>query len=319
MTSMDASETEAKRAPVTSIREWVRADPDSEFPAESGRYHLYLSLACPFASRAYFMLVHKGLENVISKSIVHYLRPDAEKGWEFTPGHYRTDADTVNGKKYMREIYEMCAPEYSGRITVPVFFDKKMKRIVSTESGDILRMLSTEFNAFCETDEQRQIDLYPEGLRDSVDEMNTFIGDAINSGVYGCGLATVQEKYDASAEKLFSALDKLEDVLSKSRYILGDRMTESDVRLFTSLARFDMVYHGLFKCNKRRLVDYPNLWAFTRDLYQLPGIDATVDRFHIETHYPSVFKQINPHGIISIGPQPLDFNAPHGRDTQFSA
>ena len=300
----------------SSFRNVVSADPSAEYPAEAGRYHLYISLACPWACRTYFLLKAKGLEKVVSKSVVHW-KISGSNSWTFVPGEYRCDADDVNGKKFLREVYKIHEPEYDGRITVPVLFDKKTKKIVNNESSEIIRILNTEFNAFCETEEQRKIDLYPEELRPTIDEWNEFIYTNINNGVYRCGFATKQEAYDTAVVKLFDALDKLEEHLSKNRYVAGSRFTEADVRLFVTLARFDPVYVGHFKCNKRRIMDYPNLWAYTRELYQMPGIEETVDRFHIEHHYQESHAQINPHGIVAVGPD-LDFKAPHGRDTQFS-
>ena len=300
----------------SSFRNVVSADPSAEYPAEAGRYHLYISLACPWACRTYFLLKAKGLENVISKSVVHW-KMSKNEGWAFGPGEYRCDPDDVNGKKFLREVYKVHEPEYDGKVTVPVLFDKKTKKIVNNESSEIIRILNTEFNAFCETEEQRKIDLYPEDLRPTIDEWNEFIYTNVNLGVYRCGFATEQEAYDTAVVKLFDALDKLEQHLSKNRYVAGSRFTEADVRLFVTLARFDPVYVGHFKCNKRRIMDYPNLWAYTRELYQMPGIEETVDRFHIEHHYQESHAQINPHGIVAVGPD-LDFKAPHGRDPQFS-
>lgn len=300
---------------VTSFRHWISNGPDAEFPAEAGRYHLYYSLACPFASRANFVLHYKGLQNVISSNVLHYLKGDG--GWEFVAGPHRTDADTVNGKKYLREVYLSACPEYGGRFSVPVLFDKQTKRIVSNESGDIIRMFNSEFNAFCASDRQREIDLCPAGLVSSIDEWNALIGDAINSGVYRCGFATSQEAYDGHAKKLFDVLDQLEDHLSKNRYLCGNVFTEADIRLFMSLVRFDPVYVGAFKCNKRRIMDYPNLWPYTREIYQLPNVEPTIDRHHIEHHYQASYKEINPYGIVAVGPV-LDFKAAHGRDAQFS-
>eukprot|EP00117_Sycon_ciliatum_P001005 scpid79910/ scgid6851/ Uncharacterized protein yqjG len=299
-----------------SFRNFIRADPQAKFPAEAGRYHLYLSLACPWASRTYFLLKAKGLEKVISKSVVHW-KISGDRSWEFIPGKYRCDADTVLGKETIREIYQTSDPGYSGRVTVPVLFDKKTKKIVNNESSEIIRMLNTEFNEFCETSEQRKLDLYPEELRSTIEKWNDFCYPNVNNGVYRSGFATSQEAYDTAVAQLFDALDTLEEHLSQNRYLAGRTFTEADIRLFVTLVRFDMVYVGHFKCNKRRIVDYPNLWAYTRELYQMPGVDETVDRFHIEHHYQESHGQINPHGIVAIGPQ-LDFTIPHGRDVQFA-
>ena len=294
---------------VKSFTKWIKDDPSAEYPAEAGRYHLYISLACPFASRTNFFLSYKGLRDAISTSLTHTEK--SAKGWEFADG-----VDTVNGKKYLAEIYKLAEANYTGSISVPVLFDKKTKTIVSNESGDIIRMLNSEFNAFCATDAQRQIDLYPSELRGSIDEWNSLIGDKVNSGVYRAGFAKTQEAYDDAVVKVFDTLDILENHLSKHRFLAGETFTEADVRLFMSLVRFDVLYHGLFKCNKRRLLDYPNLWPYTREIYQLPNVESTVDLQQIAYVYQRANTNINPFGIVSIGPV-LDFCEAHGRDVKF--
>ncbi|XP_030850930.1 uncharacterized protein LOC583183 [Strongylocentrotus purpuratus] len=287
---------------------------DGEFQPEKDRYHLYVSLACPFAHRTIITRKMKGLEDAIGMTIVDYLRD--ENGWAFTDQRPKTSLDTVNNCKYLREVYMMVEPGYDGRVTVPVLWDKKIMTIVNNESAEILRILNKQFNAFSATEEQRNLDLSPDELMETIEEINSWVAQDINLGVYNAGFATAQEAYDEGVVKLFKALDRVEDVLSKSRYLCGDRLTEADIRLFTTLIRFDVVYVHHFKCNKKRIVDYPNLWGFTRDLYQTPGIGETVDQEHIQKHYQMVHRHINPNGIVAIGPD-LDFDSPHGRDVKF--
>lgn len=300
----------------SSFRHWVTHDGNSGFLAEAGRYHLYVSLACPWAHRTLIVRKLKGLEDAISVDVVDYHM--GEKGWRFNPDCPGATEDTVNGSTYLREVYFLSDPDYSGRFTVPVLFDKRQKVIVNNESSEILRMLNSDFNAFCKLPEQAAIDLYPENLRGEVDALNDWIYPNINNGVYRTGFATKQEPYDQAVREVFSALDRVEEILANTRYLTGPQMTEADVRLYTTLARFDMVYVGHFKCNKKRIVDYPNIWAYLRDLYQTPGFGETTNQLHIEHHYQESHTSINPHGIVAIGPD-LDFTTPHGRDTKFSA
>lgn len=296
----------------SSFRNWITADGSSGFPAEANRYHLYVSLACPWACRTLMARKLKGLENVISYTVVDWLM--LEDGWVFTDSKPRCSLDTVNNCKKLREVYKLADSEYSGRITVPVLWDKTKSTIVSNESSEILRMLNSEFNDFCATEGQKKLDLYPKHLQAKIEELNGWIYTSINNGVYRAGMAQTQEAYDKGVRDVFEGLDKVENILSQSRYLTGTTLTEADVRLFVTLIRFDMVYVGHFKCNKKRIVDYPNIWGFVRDIYQTDGIAETVDPEHIQKHYQMSHRQINPFGIVAIGPD-LDFTAPHGRET----
>lgn len=283
------------------FRNWVTADgtagPTGKagFKAESGRYHLYISLACPWASRTLIMRRLKDLEEHISLSIVNpYM---LENGWTFEdyPG---VIFDSLFKSQYMYQVYLKADPNYSGRVTVPVLWDKKNETIVSNESSDIIRMFNTAFNAITgNTDEY-----YPEELRSDIDNINALVYDKVNNGVYKTGFATEQSVYEKELQNLFSGLDYLENRLDTQEWLVGDRMTEADIRLFTTLVRFDPVYFGHFKCNLKRLVDYPNLWQYTKRIYNLPGIAGTVDFDHIKTHYYGSHKTINPNGIIPAGP-----------------
>ncbi|XP_003728137.1 uncharacterized protein LOC576373 [Strongylocentrotus purpuratus] len=323
-TTMSSGQKEEKMAPVptnekgefkgatTAFRDWITAD--GKFQPEKDRYHLYVSLACPWASRTLIARKLKGLEDAVGITVVDWLM--ADKGWFFSDDKPKTTLDSVNNCKNMREIYELASPGYTGRVSVPVLWDKKIKTIVNNESAEIMRMLNREFNAFSATKDQQELDLCPADLLKEIDEVNSWIFDNINIGVYKCGFATTQEAYDDAAPKLFAALDRAEEVLSKSRYLCGNRLTEADIRLFTTLIRFDTVYAHHFKCNKKRIVDYPNLWGFTRDIFQTPGVSETVDQEHIQKHYQLSHVHINPHRIVAIGPD-LDFDSPHGRDVKF--
>ncbi|HEC14329.1 MAG TPA: glutathione S-transferase family protein, partial [Rhodospirillales bacterium] len=272
------------------------------FTAEAGRYHLYVSLACPWAHRTLILRKLKGLEDVIGVSVVNPLW--LEFGWTLDEG-----ADQVNGKRFLHEIYTLAKPDYSGRVTVPVLWDKKTKTIVSNESSEIIRMFNTAFNAFGDA----SVDFYPQDLQDEIDTVNTFVYGAVNNGVYKAGFATVQDAYEDAFSALFEALDGLEERLSKQRYLTGARITEADWRLFTTLVRFDAVYVTHFKCNKQRLVDYPNLWGYFRDLYQVPGVAGTVNMDHIKRHYFGSHRKLNPSGVVPLGPD-LDFMTPPARE-----
>ena len=288
------------------FRDWVGADGSSGFKAEAGRYHLYVSLACPWAHRTVIFRKLKGLENAISLSIVDPFMD--VNGWAFTdrPGCI---PDAVNGASFLYEIYLKGRPGYCGRVTVPVLWDKTLKTIVNNESSEIIRMLNREFDAFAE---KSLPDMVPAELRPEIDRWNELIYRTVNNGVYRAGFATAQDKYEKAVGELFATLDVLERHLAKSRYLCGDRVTEADWRLFTTLARFDPVYHYHFKCNIRRLRDYPNLWAYARELYQVPGVAATVDFRHIKEHYYRSQKEVNPSRAVPVGPS-VDFNEPHGR------
>ena len=295
--------------PDSKFRHRVSPEADAEFPAQAGRYHLYVSLACPWAHRTLIARRLKGLEKVISVSVVHPHMGD--QGWRFaSPGddYPGADRDELNGARYLHQIYTLAKPDYTGRVTVPVLWDTERRTIVNNESADILRILNTAFDAFGDAD----VDLYPAALRERIDEINARVYENVNNGVYRAGFATSQAAYEEAAQALFAALDDLERRLGDSRYLAGERLTEADWRLFTTLVRFDPVYVTHFKCNLRRLVDYPNLWGFTRELYQVPGVKQTVSFDHIKRHYFTSHPSVNPQGIIPIGPQ-LDFEAPHGR------
>ncbi len=295
----------------SGFRNWVTADgapgPSGEggFKAEAGRYHLYVSLACPWAHRTLIFRALKGLEDMVSVSVVHWFM--GEDGWSFAPGE-GVVPDHVNHTAFLRQIYTLAAPEYSGRVTVPVLWDTHRNTIVSNESSEIIRMFNTAFDAIGATPG----DLYPIPLRADIDALNARIYDTVNNGVYKAGFATTQQAYDEAVVPLFETLDWLEERLSTARYLTGDDITEADWRLFTTLVRFDAVYVGHFKCDLRRLVDYPNLSAYVRDLYQQPGVSDTVDLGHIRSHYYGSHRSLNPSGIVPIGPK-QDFWAPHNR------
>jgi len=296
----------------SQFRNWVTADGsagptgEGEFKAEPGRYHLYVSYACPWAHRTLIFRALKKLEDVISVSVVDYLM--AEEGWTFY-GTTGSTGDELYGSKRLYEIYTRADPNYSGRVTVPVLWDKQRQTIVSNESSEIIRMLNTAFNEFGDA----SLDFYPEALAAEIDSLNDFIYPNINNGVYRAGFATQQDAYEEAFKQLFAALDTLEDRLSRQRYLTGSSLTEADWRLFTTLLRFDPVYVDHFKCNLRRVADYPNLWNYTRELYQVPGVASTVNMEHIKGHYYRSHKTINPTGIVPMGPD-IDFTAPHDRD-----
>ena len=280
---------------------------ESGFKAEAGRYHLYVSLACPWAHRTLIFRAIKGLTDHIGVSVVH---PDMlSDGWTFDPDFPGATGDTLYGLPFARDIYLKADPKASGRVTVPILWDTQRETVVSNESSEIIRMLNSAFDGLT-GDTQ---DFWPVALRDEIEAVNERVYDTVNNGVYKSGFATTQEAYDAAVVPLFDSLDWLEDRLSRQRYLVGDRITEADWRLFTTLVRFDSVYHLHFKCNRRRIIDYPNLWAYTRELYQQPGVAETVNLDHIVRHYHYSHETINPHRIIPINPV-LDFDAPHGRD-----
>ena len=294
------------------FRNWITADgapgPSGTggFGAEAGRYHLYVSYACPWAHRTLIFRALKGLEEMIGVSVVH---PDMlDDGWTFRTDFPGATGDTLFGSTFLRDIYTRAKPDTTGRVTVPILWDKARGTIVSNESAEIIRMFNSAFDGLTGNSD----DYWPEPLRDEIEALNTRIYDRVNNGVYKAGFATAQEPYDAAVHALFETLDWLDDRLAQSRFLLGDRPTEADWRLFTTLVRFDAVYHLHFKCNRRRLIDYPNLWPYTRDLYQWPGVAGTVHLDHIVRHYHYSHDTINPNRIIPINPI-LDFAAPHGR------
>jgi glutathionyl-hydroquinone reductase len=298
------------------FRRWVTADGSSGFPAKAGRYHLYVSLACPWSHRAVLARVLKGLEGAIGISYAAPFRD--ERGWAFTGESFTEPAtgltgeysDPVNGFALLSEAYATTDPAFDGRVTVPVLWDKETRQIVSNESADIVRMFNDAFDGVA----AEHVDLYPQALRPGIDSLNDFVYDRVNNGVYKAGFARSQAAYDAAFRALFAALDELEDRLSRNRYLLGDTLTEADWRLFPTLARFDAVYYSHFKCNRRRIVDYPSLWRYTRDLYGQPGIAATVAMEQIKRHYYTTHDFLNPSRIIPDGPA-LDFSAEPARET----
>jgi len=295
----------------TQFRNWVTPDgspgPTGEggFKAERGRYHLYVSLACPWAHRTLIMRRLKRLEDAIGVSVVHW-HMDRD-GWEFREGPGAT-GDRLHGLDYLHQVYTRARPDYTGRASVPVLWDKERATIVNNESAEIIRMLNAAFDRIGADGP----DFYPEALRPAIDTINDRVYNTINNGVYKAGFARSQEAYEDAARALFATLDDLEALLGAQRYIAGERITEADWRLFTTLVRFDPVYVGHFKCNLKRLVDYPNLWAYARELYQVPGVAQTVDFHHIKQHYYGSHKSVNPTGIVPIGPV-IDWDEPHGR------
>jgi glutathionyl-hydroquinone reductase len=294
-----------------AFRNWVTPDGSpgpsgtGGFKAEPGRYHLYVSLACPWAHRTLIFRRLKGLEGMIDVSVVHWLM--LENGWTFADGP-GVIPDPLHGARFLHEVYTRAEPRYTGRVTVPVLWDKATDTLVSNESSEIIRMFNSAFDA-CGA---APGDFYPEDLRPEIDAWNARIYDTVNNGVYKAGFATTQEAYEAAFADLFATLDVLEEHLGTHRYLLGDRLTEADWRLFTTLVRFDPVYVGHFKCNLRRIADYPNLSSYLRELYQLPGIAGTVDMRHIKGHYYESHRTINPTGIVPAGPM-VDLTLPHGR------
>ncbi len=308
----DATGGAFKRS-TASFRNWVTPDGSAGpsggdgFKAESGRYHLYVSLACPWAHRTLIFRALKGLSDHIGVSVVH---PDMlGDGWSFDTGFAGATGDQLYDLPFMRDVYLKADPKISGRVTVPVLWDRVRETIVSNESSEIIRMFNSAFDAITGNDD----DYWPKALRDAIAPVNERIYDSVNNGVYKAGFATTQAAYDAAVGPLFDSLDWLEARLGDQRYLMGATVTEADWRLFTTLIRFDSVYHQHFKCNRARIVDYPALWAYLRDLYQWPGVAETVDLAHIVRHYHYSHDTINPHRIIPINPV-LDLDAPHGRE-----
>jgi putative glutathione S-transferase len=290
-----------------AFREWISADGSTPYPAATGRYHLYVSLACPWASRTVIFRMLKGLEDAIGMTIVDPIRD--ERGWAFRdgPGH---STDPVNDFKFLSEAYAATDPNFDGRVTVPVLWDKETKKIVNNCEDDICRMFNDAFNAVAQN---KDVDLFPKEIAQGQEKLSDFLYDHVNNGVYKAGFATHQRPYEISCLKLFEALDELEARLSQSRYLFGNRIVEADWRLFCTLIRFDVVYHGHFKCNLRRIIDYPNLQSYLMDLYQQPGIADTVNFDHIKRHYYMTHTEINPTRIVPIGPA-LDLTKGHGRE-----
>jgi putative glutathione S-transferase len=298
----------------SQCRNWITADgsagPSGEggFTAESGRYHLYVAHACPWAHRAMIFRALKGLEDHISHSVVHWRMH--ENGWSFEADP-DVIADSVNGADYMWQVYIASDPSFSGRVTVPVLWDKKTNKILSNESSEIIRMFNSAFDGLDGVDSD--LNFYPDHLHDEIETVNDRIYHTLNNGVYKSGFATTQEAYTEAVTTLFDTMDWLEDILSKQRYLAGDQLTEADWRLFTTLLRFDPVYFGHFKCNIRRLIDYPNLWNYTLELYQVPGIAETINLGHIKSHYYGSHRTVNPTLIVPEGPD-IDFTVHHDRE-----
>lgn len=295
----------------SQFRNWITPDGaagpsgDAGFRAEPGRYHLYVSLACPWAHRTLIFRRLKGLEDMISVSVVNWLM--LEQGWNFAPGP-GVVPDELHHARFLHQIYRAADPHYAGRYTVPVLWDKQRNTIVNNESSEIIRMLNSAFDGVGALPG----DYYPAPLRDEIDAINARVYDTVNNGVYKAGFAGTQAAYEEAVRPLFESLDWLEELLGRRRYLAGAVLTEADWRLFATLIRFDAVYVGHFKCNLRRIVDYPHLWNYTRELYQMPGVAATVDFEHIKGHYYQSHRGINPSGVVPAGPL-LDLDAPHDR------
>lgn len=294
------------RRQADAFRDWVTADGRSGYPAAAGRYHLYVSWACPWAHRTIILRKLKHLEPVVGMTVVDPIRD--ERGWAFRegPGH---STDPVNGFRFLAEAYAATDPSYRGRITVPVLWDRERQRIVSNSDDDILRMFNGEFREWT----AGTPDFCPPALRPDIDRLNDFLYDHVNDGVYRAGFATTQAAYETAVRRLFAALDTLDARLAGQRYLFGRTPVETDWRLFVTLIRFDAVYHGHFKCNLRRIIDYPHLSGYLKDLYQCDGVAETVNFDHIKRHYYLTHREINPTGIVPLGPE-LDLTSPHGRD-----
>ncbi len=290
----------------SKFRDNISNDEDAKYSVESGRYHLYVSLACPWAHRALIFRKLKGLEEHIDVSVVH---PEMlDNGWEFKeyPG---STGDKLYGFDYAHQIYTKAKPEITTRVTVPILWDKQTETIVNNESAEIIRIFNSGFNALTSNDD----DYYPEALRQEIDDINEMVYHDINNGVYKAGFATTQKAYEEAVNALFHALDIVEERLSKQRYLVGSNITEADWRLFTTLIRFDAVYHGHFKCNKKQIADYPNIYGYMKELYQVPGVAETVNFDHIKRHYYFSHTMINPTQIIPVGPE-QDLMSAHGRE-----
>jgi putative glutathione S-transferase len=290
----------------SEFRDWVAADGSTDYPTAAGRYHLYVSWACPWAHRTAIVRKLKGLEEAIGMSVVDPYRDD--KGWAFreVPG---ATGDEVNGWDYLSEAYDATNPDFAGRVSVPVLWDTESGRIVNNESADVIVMLNSAWDEFAEHPE---LDLYPESLRAEIDAINERVYESLNNGVYQSGFATTQDAYEESVWPLFETLDWLDERLADRRFLVGDEQTLADWRLYTTLLRFDPVYYLHFKCNLRRIVDYENLWPYLRDLHQTPGVADTYNLEHIKRHYYTTHPSINPTQLIPVGPD-RDLDAPHGR------
>ncbi|KAJ0263582.1 GST C-terminal domain-containing protein [Hirschfeldia incana] len=313
----ETSDSGAFQRTASTFRNFVSRDSNSQFPAEPGRYHLYISYACPWASRCISYLKIKGLDDAISFSSVKPIwgrtkETDEHMGWVFPDSDSEVqgaEPDHLNGAKSVRELYEIASPNYTGKYTVPVLWDKKLKTVVNNESAEIIRMFNTEFNHIARNPD---LDLYPSHLQAEIDEANEWIYSGINNGVYRCGFAKKQEPYEEAVQQVYEALERCEEILRKQRYICGNTLTETDIRLFVTLIRFDEVYAVHFKCNKKLLREYPNLFSYTKDIFQVPGMSSTVNINHIKQHYYGSHPSINPFGIIPQGPN-INYSSPHDR------
>ncbi len=303
----EAEEDGAFQREETAFRDAIRDAPDAEFPPEPGRYHLYVARPCPWAHGAVLTRELLGLDDVVTMDVVDPYRD--RSGWQFSPERDDCTPDTVNGAEYLREVYRAADPSYDGRVSVPVLWDRERETIVNNESIEVMRMLATAFGEHA----REGVDLYPPGLRDEVDRVVDAIYEPVNNGVYRAGFAGSQAAYDRAVTELFEALEQLDEHLADRRYLAGERPTLADLRLFPTLVRFDEVYHTHFKCNRRRIVEYDDLWGYTRELYQLPGVRGTVNMAHIKEHYYTTHESLNPKRIVPVGPDP-DFEAPHDRD-----
>ena len=287
------------RAP-TDFHGTISKDPSALHPAQAGRYHLYVSYACPWAHRTLIVRALKGLDTVISYDVVHPHLTGS--GWSFDTSFPGATGDSVNGHSYLKQVYQQASKDYAGVITVPVLWDKTLGTIVNNESSEIIRMLNSEFQALCTHPE---LELYPPALRAAIDETNAWVYPSINNGVYRCGFARSQNAYDAAVHQLFAALDRVEGILSHQAYLCGEVLTEADVRLFTTLIRFDAVYHTHFKCNRQLIAQYPAMHRYMAGIYRLPGVAETVNMEHIRFHYYYSHRHINPTGIVAVGPDVL--------------
>ncbi|KAL9375738.1 hypothetical protein Peur_032617 [Populus x canadensis] len=314
----ETSDTGAFKRTASTFRNFISKEPNSQFPPESGRYHLYVSYACPWASRCLAYLKIKGLEKAIAFTSVKPIwertkESDEHMGWVFPASETEeagAEPDPLNGARSIRELYELASTNYAGKYTVPVLWDKKLKTIVNNESSEIIRMFNTEFNDIAEN---AALDLYPSQLQAQIDETNEWVYDGINNGVYKCGFARKQGPYEEAAIQLYEALDKCEEILGRQRYICGNTLSEADIKLFVTLIRFDEVYAVHFKCNKKLLRDYPNMFNYTKDIFQIPGMSSTVNMQHIKRHYYGSHPTVNPFGIIPLGPD-IDYSSPHDRN-----
>ncbi|WP_188880300.1 glutathione S-transferase family protein [Halarchaeum grantii] len=311
---IQSDETGEFERDTTSFRDWIagtRRGPDDVVEdgpePEAGRYHLYVSYACPWAHRTLLTRALNGLEDVVSVDVVDPVRKN--EGWEFAPEKPGCTTESQYGYDFLREVYAEADEDYTGRVTVPVLWDKEEETIVNNESEEIMRMLDTAFGEYATND----VDLYPEGYREDVDDVIDDIYPVINNGVYRAGFAESQEAYDDAVADLFDALDQWDETLADQRYAAGDRLTLADVAMFTTLYRFDEVYHTHFKCNEKRIADYEHLWGYLRELCQLPGVEPTLHMDHVKNHYYRSHPDVNPSNLVPVGPDP-DFFAPHGRD-----